>query len=130
VAGGAGLAPRRGEGVDLALSGGDQPCTDRLRARVRRAAPGLDDAPEPADGQPRRRGADDRGGPDGGVAGGAGRLPDRQREAVVLRHIEGLPNPEIAEILGVGVEAVESLTARGKRALAAALQRPPRGAGI
>ncbi len=49
-------------------------------------------------------------------------LPDRQREAVVLRHIEGLSNPEIAEILGVGVEAVESLTARGKRALAAALR--------
>jgi RNA polymerase sigma-70 factor (ECF subfamily) len=44
-------------------------------------------------------------------------LPDRQRQAVVLRHIEGLTNPQIATILGVGVEAVESLTARGKRAL-------------
>jgi RNA polymerase sigma-70 factor (ECF subfamily) len=40
---------------------------------------------------------------------------------VVLRHIEGLTNPEISEIRGVGVEAVESLTARGKRALTAAL---------
>ena len=49
-------------------------------------------------------------------------LPERQRQAVVLRHIEGLSNPEIAEILGTGVEAVESLTARGKRALAAALE--------
>ena len=49
------------------------------------------------------------------------RLPERQRQAVVLRHIEGLANPEIAEILEVSVEAVESLTARGKRALAAAL---------
>lgn len=48
-------------------------------------------------------------------------LPERQRQAVVLRHIEGLSNPEIAEIMEVGVEAVESLTARGKRALAAAL---------
>ena len=48
-------------------------------------------------------------------------LPDRQREAVVLRHIEGMSNPEIAEILQIGVEAVESLTARGKRALAAIL---------
>jgi RNA polymerase sigma factor (sigma-70 family) len=48
-------------------------------------------------------------------------LPERQREAVVLRHIEGLSNPEIAEVLQIGVEAVESLTARGKRALAAAL---------
>lgn len=49
-------------------------------------------------------------------------LPDRQRQAVVLRHLEGFSNPEIADILGVGVEAVESLTARGKRALKAALQ--------
>ena len=48
-------------------------------------------------------------------------LPDRQRQAVVLRHIEGLSNPEIAEVMEIGVEAVESLTARGKRALAAAL---------
>ena len=48
-------------------------------------------------------------------------LPERQREAVILRHIEGLSNPEIAEIMGIGVEAVESLTSRGKRGLAAAL---------
>lgn len=44
-------------------------------------------------------------------------LPERQRVAVVLRHLEGLANPEIAEVLGVGVEAVESLIARGKRRL-------------
>ncbi len=48
-------------------------------------------------------------------------LPDRQREAVVLRHIEGQSNPEIAEIMDISVEAVESLTARGKRTLAKAL---------
>ena len=49
-------------------------------------------------------------------------LPDRQRQAVSLRHIEEMSNPEIAEIMDIGVEAVESLTARGKRALAAALK--------
>jgi len=48
-------------------------------------------------------------------------LPDRQRQAVVLRHIDGLSNPEIAGIMEIGVEAVESLTARGKRSLHAAL---------
>ena len=48
-------------------------------------------------------------------------LPERQRQAVVLRHIEGLANPEIAEVMGIGVEAVESLTARGKRMLASLL---------
>lgn len=44
-------------------------------------------------------------------------LPDRQRIAVVLRDIDGLANPEIATILGISVEAVESLAARGRRAL-------------
>ena len=46
----------------------------------------------------------------------------RQRGAYQgLRHLEGLANPEIAAILEVSVEAVESLTARGKRALVQAL---------
>jgi RNA polymerase sigma-70 factor (ECF subfamily) len=49
------------------------------------------------------------------------RLPERQRQAVVLRHLEGLANPEIAQIMEIGVEAVESLVSRGKRALAHAL---------
>ncbi len=48
-------------------------------------------------------------------------LPERQKQAVVLRHIEELQNPDIAQIMDISVEAVESLTARGKRALAAAL---------
>jgi len=48
-------------------------------------------------------------------------LPDRQRQAVVLRHLEELSNPEIAGIMEIGTEAVESLTARGKKALAKAL---------
>lgn len=48
-------------------------------------------------------------------------LPERQRQAVVLRHIEELTNPEISGIMEISVEAVESLTARGKRALAKAL---------
>lgn len=48
-------------------------------------------------------------------------LPERQRQAVILRHIEDLSNPEIAGIMDISTEAVESLTARGKRALAALL---------
>lgn len=95
--------------------------TDRQRARNRRRADSLDEAAEPVDGAP------------GAFAGLLERdrmaaldaalalLPDRQRQAVVLRHLEGLSNPEIASIMQIGVEAVESLTARGKRALAAAL---------
>ena len=44
-------------------------------------------------------------------------LPERQRAAIQLRHFEERGNDETAEILGVSVEAVESLLARGRRAL-------------
>ncbi len=44
-------------------------------------------------------------------------LPERQRQALVLRHIEELANPEIADVMEISVKAVESLTSRGKRAL-------------
>ncbi|MDB5663917.1 MAG: polymerase, sigma-24 subunit, subfamily [Cypionkella sp.] len=96
-------------------------CTDRLRARRRRRLDALDDVAEPSDGAMSVVAgmieADRMAALDGALA----QLPERQREAVVLRHIEGLSNPEIAEVLQIGVEAVESLTARGKRALAAIL---------
>ncbi len=49
-------------------------------------------------------------------------LPENQRLAVQLRHIDELSNPEIAEIMNISVEAVESLTARGKRKLIEILQ--------
>jgi DNA-directed RNA polymerase specialized sigma24 family protein len=48
-------------------------------------------------------------------------LPERQAQAVALRHLDGLANPEIAEIMDISVRSVESLTARGKRALASLL---------
>lgn len=93
-------------------------CTDRLR---RRRGEGLDGVPEPEDDTPgaearliaaaRARALDEA----------LGELPERQRQAVILRHLEGLSNPEIAGIMEIGVEAVESLTARGKRMLSAML---------
>ena len=50
------------------------------------------------------------------------KLPVRQREAVSMRHLEGMSNPEIADNLELSIEAVESLIARGKRALSDSLQ--------
>lgn len=44
-------------------------------------------------------------------------LPERQASAIVLVHLHGLTGAEAAEVLGVGLEAVESLLARGRRAL-------------
>ena len=83
-----------------------------------------------ADARGRRRGP-------GGVAQGSPRRPATApaaletaprrpprapgRLAIVLRHFEDRSNPEIAAVLELSVEAVESLLARGRRALAAAL---------
>jgi RNA polymerase sigma-70 factor (ECF subfamily) len=96
-------------------------CIDRQRAVRRRGLVALDSVAEPETDAP---GAESRLQTAARLAAldaALATLPDRQRQAVVLRHIEGLANPEIAAVLDVGVEAVESLTARGKRALAAAL---------
>lgn len=48
-------------------------------------------------------------------------LPDRQREALVLNHYQDLSNIEIAALMGISVEAVESLLSRARRALRLAL---------
>ena len=48
-------------------------------------------------------------------------LPERQREAVVLAHYQEMGNVAAAEVMGVSVEAMESLLSRGRRALRAAL---------
>lgn len=48
-------------------------------------------------------------------------LPDRQREAVVLCHYQEMGNIEAADLMGVSVEALESLLARGRRTLRTAL---------
>lgn len=48
-------------------------------------------------------------------------LPERQRAAIALVHFQELSNIVAAEMLEVSVEALESLLARGRRALKAAL---------
>jgi RNA polymerase sigma-70 factor, ECF subfamily len=44
-------------------------------------------------------------------------LPERQRAAITLVHYEGLTSAEACAVLEIGVEALESLLARGRRAL-------------
>lgn len=96
-------------------------CTDRLRRRRTRAQVAIDTVAEPeadmlsaVEQMTEKHRAEI-------LHGALAALPDRQRQAVVLRHLEGLSNPEIAEVMDIGVEAVESLTARGKRSLKTAL---------
>lgn len=93
-------------------------CYDRLRKR--REQP-MAEPPDVADPGP----APDRGllAMDTGkrVGEALAHLPDRQREAVVLCHYQELGNIEAAALMGISVEAVESLLSRGRRALRAAL---------
>ncbi len=97
-------------------------CTDRLRGRQRRRiSADVADLPDLADGAPSVVAKMLQADRMQALEQALNSLPERQRLAVVLRHIEGLGNPQIAEIMDMSVEAVESLTARGKRALAAAL---------
>lgn len=93
-------------------------CTDRLR-KGRNVD--LESVPEPEDDQIGAEGAMQQKARMDALRDALAELPDRQQQAVTLRHIEGLTNPQIAEIMGISTEAVESLTARGKRALTAIL---------
>ena len=95
-------------------------CIDRQR-RARGGSVALDAIPEPADGRASAVEEMQEHARAEALQTALNDLPERQRQAVVLRHIEGLANPEIAGIMEITVEAVESLTSRGKRALSAAL---------
>lgn len=93
-------------------------CYDRLRRKreVTMAAP--PDRPDPGP-------APDRGLETAELGAQVDRalqaLPERQREAIVLCHYQELSNIEAAELMGVSVEALESLLSRGRRALRTAL---------
>ena len=87
-------------------------CVDRLRRQ--RELP-IDNAPEPVE---HAETAD----PDairlqGIVRREIAALPERQRTALVLCHHQGMTNIEAAQILGVSVDALESLLARARRTL-------------
>lgn len=56
------------------------------------------------------------------VRGALDALPDRQRQALTLFHFEGLSQLEICDVLSVSEDAVESLLARARRSLKAALK--------
>ena len=93
-------------------------CYDRLRRRRE----------IPTDAVPDRR--DEDAAPDRGllaadvgaaVNSALARLPDRQREAIVLCHYQELSNIEAAGLMKISIEALESLLSRGRRALRQAL---------
>jgi RNA polymerase sigma factor (sigma-70 family) len=57
------------------------------------------------------------------LAGALQQLPARQREVVVLRHLAGLSEPEVAVRLGVSLGTVKTHLRRGHEALRGRLRR-------
>ncbi len=99
-------------------------CLDRLRKQGRMRAEPLDVAPEPEDPAPSALAGLAAAEQAALLEAALARLPDRQRLAVTLRHLEGWSNPAIAAAMSVGVEAVESLLGRGRRSLSRLLAKP------
>lgn len=86
---------------------------DRLRKPDRAFEPDPPDTPVVADQQQAVEEDDLRRHMDAALA----ELPERQRLALVLFHYEGLAMKEVAELMEISDEAVESLLARGRRTL-------------
>ena len=93
-------------------------CLDRLRRSGRNAG---EVAPETEDGRASAtRALDDRQRRER-VRDALQQLPERQRAALVLCYYQDRSNTDAAEILGVSVEALESLLSRARRTLKTAL---------
>ena len=122
-----GPAPRQRQGAGLPPAGGGQrvpfgapapgrgrPAPARHRLPAARAAPDADTGALEA----ARRSA---------VLDALARLPDRQREVLVLRHYLDLSEAEIADALGIARGSVKSHASRGAAALRELLGRPLEG---
>lgn len=85
---------------------------ERERRRAERVATQITNEPD-----------NDAAGPDTALMQQAlGRLPERQRAAVILRYVDGCGVDEISRILEISYEAAASLLARSRRALLAAYE--------
>jgi RNA polymerase sigma-70 factor (ECF subfamily) len=93
-------------------------CYDRLRRRRERPTAEPPETPDTGPAPDRGLHAADIG---RRVQRALQALPPRQREAIVLCHYQEMGNIEAAVVMGVTVEALESLLSRGRRALKAAL---------
>jgi len=89
-------------------------CRDRLRRRKPRDDAALDTLTAD-DAGPAQRHADEATAR--AVRRAIATLPERQREALVLCHFQGLPQAEAARLLDTSVDALESLLARARRTL-------------
>jgi len=93
-------------------------CLDRLRRVGRNAG---DVPPDTVDGRASATRALDERQRRERVRDALQKLPERQRAALVLCYYQDRTNIEAAEILGVSVDALESLLSRARRTLKSAL---------
>jgi len=94
-------------------------CLDRIAKKRETCA---DDLPEVVDPRPEPSAAVHDAQVANHVSAALTALPETQRIAVTLCYYQGLRNIEAAEVMGVSVEAIESLLARGRRTLRARLR--------
>lgn len=89
-------------------------CRARISAAMRAPLPAADEdlaeIPDRVDAAERRLQA-------GELRDALAELPDRQREAVILRYVYGLRYREVARALGLSVPATEALLFRARRAM-------------
>ena len=102
-------------------------CIDKMRKRKRQSSDAVPEMPD--DGPDMERRLQDLARAQA-LRAALSDLPDRQKQAMVLRHLEGLPNLDVAQIMQISVEAVESLMSRGKRSLADALAPQKKALGL
>lgn len=93
-------------------------CIDRLRARREET---VDELPEVSRDATQQQVLEERD-LEQYVEAALNELPERQRIAVVLFHYEQLSMNDVAEAMDASVEAIESLLARGRRALKKSLK--------
>jgi len=94
-------------------------CIDRRRARRTEPLDAIAERADPSADEPEVTRRLDHG---RAVRRGLAMLPERQRLALALVHFQGLTNIEAAEALETSVDALESLLARARRTLRAALE--------
>jgi RNA polymerase sigma factor (sigma-70 family) len=95
-------------------------CYDRLR-KHRETLLADDEFPEQADAAPLPDQRLDAASESARIERALSRLPARQREALVLQYYQDLSNAESAALMGISVDALESLLARARRGLKTAL---------
>jgi len=93
-------------------------CIDRLRQRKEETGGEVPEMTTEATQQQTMEEEDLRDTMDAALQG----LPERQRLALVLFHYENMTMSAVAETMDASVEAVESLLARGRRALKSSLR--------